>query len=267
MSEQLASEFAPVFVISNRESYGPENASDFVRSSRFRHFRRIIPDQGWNKQRREWITTDSHDPEYYDVPISVISSFGAWEDGRNRRPLDANSGNSLNVFLQPDPATRRSGVRDPNGRVECYYRLIDRCPSPEISLVVQYWIFHGFSDGLSGLNHQGDWEGIAVAFDRSLKPSFVSYVAHGHPERVPWSNVSTQRGRPISFIEEGTHANLPHPQGAHTGGNEWDTTLTLVRLADQSWHSFAGAWGEVGKIAGTTGPLGPWFKNRFDRDY
>jgi hypothetical protein len=34
----------------------------------------------------------------------------------------------------------------------------------------------------------------------------------------------------------------------------------LKPLASQPWKDYAGAWGEVGNIATTTGPLGPWHK-------
>ena len=34
----------------------------------------------------------------------------------------------------------------------------------------------------------------------------------------------------------------------------------LAALEAQPWKNFAGAWGEVGELSHTTGPLGPWHK-------
>ena len=43
-------------------------------------------------------------------------------------------------------------------------------------------------------------------------------------------------------------------------GPQWDTSRLLRSLATQPWRNYAGAWGEVGSISTTTGPLGPWHK-------
>jgi len=44
------------------------------------------------------------------------------------------------------------------------------------------------------------------------------------------------------------------------GGMEWVITQYVQELQDQPWKDYAGAWGEVGEFATTTGPLGPWYK-------
>lgn len=41
----------------------------------------------------------------------------------------------------------------------------------------------------------------------------------------------------------------------------WDTWPRLVNVRDQPWYGYGGAWGEVGAIDDTTGPMGPHPKN------
>jgi hypothetical protein len=38
---------------------------------------------------------------------------------------------------------------------------------------------------------------------------------------------------------------------------QWRTWEKLVDAAAQPWYGFGGAWGDVGGMSGTTGPLGP----------
>jgi hypothetical protein len=255
--------FSPIFVLDEEEEYFPEDPLDFLRASRFRHHRSGRSDQGWSKISNSWVTGDSHSPEFYDIPVAKINSFKAWEDGRNRRPRDSKCGESENVFLQPPG--RRTGVRSPNGRVPCFYHVIQPMPGQDLFLVVKYWIFHGYSDGLANFNHQGDWESIAVGINANLEPDFVSFAAHGNYTPIPWNRVLKEEGRPLSFIERGTHANFYNGRRGHANGYRWDVSYTLESLEHQPWRDFAGAWGEVGDPGTdlTTGPLGPLYKTNY----
>ncbi len=49
-----------------------------------------------------------------------------------------------------------------------------------------------------------------------------------------------------------------------TGGTTFATWHKLERVSAQPWRDYAGAWGDVGFVDTTTGPLGPWHK-RFNR--
>jgi len=40
----------------------------------------------------------------------------------------------------------------------------------------------------------------------------------------------------------------------------WNITENVLKLNQQGWKNYTGAWGEVGARADTTGPLGPWLK-------
>lgn len=258
---EIAASHAPIFVFDSREEFFPESPMAFLMASRFRHHRGGWFDQGWSTAKNKWITGDSHEEEYYNIPVQTINSFKSWPNGENRRPYDPNSGPSENVFLQP--RGRRHGAIDPNDTVPAYYHVVNPMRNSGLAIVIKYWIFHGYSDGFAELNHQGDWEGIAISFDNALHPSFVSYAAHGSYPRVAWRDVSRRGNRVISFVEKATHANFAVAPSNWQLGREWDVLSTLEPLADQPWKDFAGAWGEVGSFAGTTGPLGPQYKPEY----
>ena len=72
----------------------------------------------------------------------------------------------------------------------------------------------------------------------------------------------------------GTHALFPSPGSfgkfktdkTKFGGYTWDTSKNVEVLFDQPWRDYAGAWGEVGELPATTGPLGPYYK-LIERDF
>lgn len=254
-------QFAPIVRIHPAEAYRPMNADEFLARARFRHHRGFQSDQGFHRTLQQWITTDSHDAVYYGIPNNVLAAYTLHADGRNRRPRDANCGDSYNVFLQTDG--RLTGPAAPTGVVPTYYhyrRVSDRHQ-------IQFWWFCGFNDSVGTVNHQGDWEHVTVNIQRgAIVGAF--FAAHeggefygvGHGLRF----VGT---RPLVYMAKGSHASYP-TTGTWTfgidetadGGPEWNTGLMVRSLAAQPWKDFAGAWGEVGSTSTTTGPLGPWHK-------
>jgi hypothetical protein len=137
---------------------------------------------------------------------------------------------------------------------------------------VQYWFFYPFDDAISGFNHEGDWERIAIKLDASNQPTTVRLYRHNCFLDVPWSNPLKSGTHPIIFSANGTHGSYSRP-GAHgthdcTGssltpddqtdyGPAWSTWKFMADVTRQPWYGFGGAWGEVGNGALTTGPLGP----------
>ncbi|WNG22129.1 hypothetical protein F0U63_22120 [Cystobacter fuscus] len=237
---------------------------DFIRASRFRHHKGWGTDQGYNKSSGSWITGNDKSWDYFDIPVSFINSYTINPDGTNRRPRDSNSGSDWNVFLQPEGHPQ--GNASPTGQVPSFrYRTQDGRQ--------QYWLFYGYNESthLISFSHQGDWEDIIVHTDNGLITG-ASLSAHGERTFHPVSSLQTYVDGNIQvlvvYVAKGTHALYPTVGNFHTGGTdetrdggvEWVITHDVQELQDQPWKDYAGAWGEVGEFATTTGPLGPWYK-------
>jgi len=246
------------------EAFYPMEPMDFVRASRFRHHKGWGTDQGFNKASWSWDSGDSRSWEYYDVPVSFINSYGINPDGTNRRPRDSNSGSDWNVFLQPDGHPQ--GNFWPTGQVPSF-----RYATPDGRQ--QYWLFYGYNESSCGLSfsHQGDWEDITVLTSNGLiTGAWLS--AHGERTFYHISQLQTYVEGTVQhlvvYAAKGSHALYPtvgtfntcNTDEVRDGGTSWVITDYVQDLADQPWKDFAGAWGEVGEQAHTTGPLGPWFK-------
>ncbi|MEM9510484.1 MAG: hypothetical protein AAGA16_22840, partial [Cyanobacteria bacterium P01_E01_bin.35] len=83
-----ASKFAPIVLLHPEDTHFPMHPLEFISVSRFRHHISWGQDFGYNKVAQEWIRTNERSPEYYDIPLDVINSFGLHPNGDNRRPRD-----------------------------------------------------------------------------------------------------------------------------------------------------------------------------------
>lgn len=252
--------FAPLVRLHPNEAWMPMDPMLFIQLSRFRHHRGWASDQGYNKRTGQWVTTDSHAAEYYDIPVSFVNAYGLNGDGTNRRPRDSNSGSSWNVFLETrSPA---AGHSFPSGVVPAFYHYRRQAGLHEI----QYWFYYGYNDSLGTFNHQGDWEHVTIQVSSGqIVGAYFSAHNGGEYKTVPQMVFSN--GRPVVYVARGSHASYATAGSffggldqTADGGYQWDVSFRLARLEDQPWRDFAGAWGGVGTIATTTGPLGPWFK-------
>lgn len=261
LTAQEIQQFAPVVRIHPSEEYRPMSPDVFIANSRFRHHRGWQSDQGYHRVNNAWVTTNSHDPVYYGIPTNVLAAYALHADGKNRRPRDSNCGDSYNVFLQS--AGRLTGPTAPNGVVPAYYHYRRTGSTHQI----QYWWFCGFNDSLATFNHQGDWEHVTVHV-RGDRIVGVYFAAHeGGTFVSAGAGLRFSGERPLVYMAKGSHASY-YTSGSFFGGldsasdsgPEWDTSRLLRPLATQPWRDFAGAWGEIGTIATTTGPLGPWHK-------
>lgn len=111
----------------------------FISMSRFRHHLGLREDYGYNKTLKQWVQTTERSPDYYDIPVDFINSYGLNPNGKNRRPRDRNRGEKWNVFLEADG--HPSGDRDPNSNVPTF--LYERNDG-NIRLH-QYWLFFGYN--------------------------------------------------------------------------------------------------------------------------
>jgi hypothetical protein len=118
-----------------------------------------------------------------------------------------------------------------------------------------------------GVLHEGDWERITVYLDQAdpegSPPASAAFYRHSTNTFRSWDSVAKEAGtHPVAYSAIGSHASLPtagfghidvgDPDGAH-----WRTWEDLASIVKQPWYGFGGAWGRVGKVRDSTGPLGP----------
>lgn len=137
---------------------------------------------------------------------------------------------------------------------------------------VTYWFFYPYNDGFLSQNHEGDWENISIRLrplgGNAWQPIEVFYARHGRSkDTVFWEQApkllieGEERLRVLSA--RGSHASYPNPPGVHDfydkvdeDGPRWFTWKRLRFLWEQGWAGYCGAWGSIGRIPDTTGPLG-----------
>lgn len=162
------------------------------------------------------------------------------------------------------------------------------------ALRITYWLFYGLSippgpESVTELvSHEGDWERVSVLLANGPEPGqyipiSARYHYHDESRDVPWSVVdrvglgSDQPTHPVVFSARGSHASYPragrYENVFKVAGRrrfavydiatacpdcpQWRAWQLLLDAKAQPWYGFGGAWGRVGSIAGTTGPLGP----------
>lgn len=170
---------------------------------------------------------------------------------------------------------------------------VEQQPRPDgDELRITYWFFYGLSQPpgpgsvTRHLEHEGDWERISVllrgAEGNRWTPLSVRFHTHDESRDVPWSSVRKRDGdggtHPFVYSALGSHAtywaagsyeSLPKVGGrpvklpifdrasACSDCPLWRTWEQVVDVRTRPWYGFGGAWGKIGDIGGTTGPLGP----------
>ena len=259
--------YAPVVHLHPDEVYLPMRPDRFIEMSRLRWLHNGCP---------------AHD-EATPVDASMLGAGGYEHQGKAPggsgcthgsrwfksnelvRPLDSKSvaPDGEGYFLEFDREAHPDGLKGEGTSAPVFYDVQGQW--------IVYWFFFGYSDNYGKFNHEGDWEGIAVLLGPDNKAQRIVYRQHdgGCAEETD-GNYRTE-----VFTGKGTHASYPNPgeyrygpggvgkdQALHTGP-KWDARQRLVALRPQDatqappWYGFGGAWGRVGHIAGTTGPLGP----------
>lgn len=265
----------------SEDPYFPMNPVDYIKLSRLRRHVKGGTDYGYNKSTNTFVKGDSHSSEYYDIPLGVIMNqhtpYGKYEL-MNLRPHDPNSFGKGEVFLQPDD--HLTGDSNPNYRVPCIVHYASKN-------TISYWFFFGYDyakdvTGTVSGSHQGDWECVTVNLDDNGKIIRASLSCHSGANYHPANELEIVHGKKDEltvYCAKGSHAFYNKPgtystvdvlgitishDYADNMGYDWVATNCVVSLTNsfQVWKYFAGAWGEVGEQAMTTGPLGPWQKCR-----
>ena len=181
-------------------------------------------------------------------------------------------------------------VRDDYPHVVYAYVTFDRTPEGQAVLVLQYWFFYVYNNGIN--DHEGDWEGIQLVFDYNSNldairsgatPKWIGY--RHHHERTRWNECEAEwTGRPKVYVALGSHASYreadeywtvwPFDDDANGRGERLSFVAgdyTVTQLKDQSWLLWPGRWGALAgneiqqglDWIGTSGPKGPWYQSGF----
>ena len=115
--------------------------------------------------------------------------------------------------------------------------------------------------------HEGDWERITVYLDQAdpwkAPPASVAFYRHSTNTFRKWGSVEKEaKMHPVVYSAIGSHASLPSPgfgfiDVGDADGPRWQTWDDLAPIVEQPWYGFGGAWGRVGRVRDSTGPLGP----------
>lgn len=159
-------------------------------------------------------------------------------------------------------------------------------PGDSGGIMVQYWFFYPYNDGFSGINHEGDWEFIAVALDEDYSVEALIYSQHENKITYGVDDVQWVGGtHPVVFSAKGSHAcyaaydgnyncvgrNNPFDKCSPHGSlwNSWDKSAFggIVNVGEKyypfpgsNWVRFSGRWGEIGISEYTSGPKGPAYQ-------
>ncbi|MGH2925851.1 MAG: hypothetical protein ACRDK1_07770 [Solirubrobacterales bacterium] len=155
--------------------------------------------------------------------------------------------------------------------------------------VIQYWFFYYFNQ-FNDL-HEGDWEGMQIAFDASSVreamsegPSEIALFQHGGGEKASWDDgkVEKEGTHPVVYPAAGSHATffdsavyVENGQGGSGLGCD-NTTEPLRRVKPTpvlmptnpppgtrfQWLTFDGHWGQMEK-GFNNGPQGPTTKSQW----
>ena len=250
--------YAPLVFLHPDDDNLPANPGAFVRSSSLRWSHddacrdHEVAGRGEVSARR--LGSGGYRHQLASGPLSGCDHEGATFTSADRtRPRDGDAGDE-GFFLDLDNDARGGlGVR---ARVFYDYR-----PGSHVT----YWLFYAFNDAPTGItgafDHEGDWERISVRLDDRNRATDVAFFAHNGHCTLPWDQVATSRGHPVVYSANGTHASYPtagrHGFDETAQGPRWNTWRRLRDVRARAWYGFGGAWGEVGAIVDTTGPLGP----------
>lgn len=286
---EWVTDYAPVLRFDRRERHFPSDPDKFKDEARFRESRANARDKGWNKVDRRWVAKDARGPEYFAAAWSQIASeslkgypapgtFEPWHLP-NFRPRDKGSIDARDrrttadgLFLERDDRLIRteSGAPPRNGLVTAPVYVDVAYHRPSQAIRVLYWFFYELNWWGPLLTHEGDWEHMSLIAHRDRvvagdPPEIAYFATHNEGEFRHYDALDHHGRHPVGYVDRDGHPTHPHVNDPASYPVEWRTWDTDVRyVVEQEWRDYAGAWGEVGNTATTTGPLGPLFKRNGD---
>ena len=278
-TEKAEDKFKIIVSLHPGEGYYPMNPSDFIVLSRFRKHNEGGSDDGYNKSTNRFENNNDHSAQYYNIPVNIINSYYVKNDPvhalYNLRPRDKASIGNDEVFLEPDDNLR--GDWDPNGRVPVFtYSSYYETTSGIKGEKREFWLFYGYDEVDQSVvqpSHQGDWERIILDIvNDKIQGAWLDQ--HGDSKYYSANELEISNSNGIQILRvysaQYTHATYEKvgefsrkagfAKDVTSIGYQWEITQKVENLSEQPWYLYAGAWGEVGQMSESTGPLGPWYK-------
>jgi hypothetical protein len=200
-------------------------------------------------------------------------------------------------FLQPPDDTTHNGSTNPAD-----WKVYGHVYKNALGGVnVQYWYFFPYNDGVSGFNHESDWEHVNVRLASDYSISGVHFAHHKSVSYyakvdVQWYDAT----HPYVWVADGTHASYVSEQvcdstieeagwGASScetssnyrwftwaggkgtqagfqGGGVINVGEKTRPLNSQNFIKYNSRWGEIGSTSVTNGVRGPAFNGNWLRD-
>ncbi|MDQ3405627.1 MAG: hypothetical protein M3548_19920 [Actinomycetota bacterium] len=279
-TQEMALRFAPTVWLHPEEKNFPGNASDYIRKSVLRFDHGDICEEGDEPVATDLDETRLGRGEGYAHKEAVRSGIRNpckhLDDGRtfhSNAPADQGKKGGKGFYLDSPEEVRPGNTPDADKRVNApvYWEYVP--PKAGRLGAYLYWFFYPYNDfhigALPNLQHEGDWERVAVQIDGD-RPVGVAFAKHGGPVcSKPWDDMAKSGTRAEVFSAKGSHASYPFedeyptlgPTSDHTGkGFAWDAATSLLNVKDQPWYGYRGLWGRLGVHKNTSGPAGPWPK-------
>jgi hypothetical protein len=201
---QLLQQFAPYYRFHTGEDTRPAGVRWFTQRSRLWYWEGAVPD----------LIVDR--PELEANPLAILNQ--AYES-RDRAVYSSFTDSPYETdFLLLLVDQDRDGHGQPwadfdaQRNIGLYGHVVTN-PSNADELIVQYWQFFAFSDDqgpFGGGNHQGDWLYLDIYVHRK-DHDLIRMVYHHHgdencaPTVLPNDYPLPPDGRPVCYLEEGTH--------------------------------------------------------------
>jgi hypothetical protein len=255
--------YAPLVWLNSGEQNFPTTGQSFVNHSRLRWAKPLFPDDNVDS------TVDSsrlgaassnpytHEFDGRTYEADDYTRPRGTEADRNGLPT------GYGFFLDLDNDAR-GGMRSTSANNRVYRSAARVYYDYQPRKDVTYWFFYAYNNGFGPQNHEGDWERVEVRLNANNRATQTVYHQHGGSETLQWRETPrVGRTHPVVFSARGSHASYPtagdhHFDTDHTNrGKAWSTWNVLTNVKTRPFYGFGGAWGEVGEVSDTTGPLGP----------
>jgi hypothetical protein len=244
--QTLAEKFAPVLYHSSDESNFSTNVDSFLTKTELwfqsvprPHLKRMFTAKPTQAQ----LVNNNQDDG--GSPSHLIRSDGTRSDKK-----------LVTFFLKDVDAESRKGSNDPKEWTTYYHAYANNFGG----ITIQYWRLYAYNDAVN--DHGGDWEGIHVVLDGSLRPHRIALLGHNDVEHKVLADFATEGDHIRIFSEGGGHGTRSEGSGIHAKGcggflGDLLCTIDLNRpqtfVRQETWTNghvrfFDGRQGQTGRL-------------------